>query len=402
LTSKALICYSINKLSIHKKEDKMKNKFFKSIILALAIFSSINLNAFAGPDIDPGTGATVGGGILALCQPTENKACLFMDIDTITVRVKNAGVTNEYLYNIETCREDWRGSTNCSSNTLTITADNIQVITRGRDEYTFGNDQVYVNLLGRDERVVLNGQMVPHTYHLNIGQGRVGTTDTKFHLAFGDRTLAFGSDTVRRTGIEYFMSNNLPYPKFTTSPIPRPNLIHKMLVNIDARNEPNRQYFTFDIGNIILKVIHENPLALDLGNVNNGKGPAGSTPPTTNPNPNPNQATFEMDADGDRFIFRSTIPATIAQIRAILAGTSATNINNAHIEGEIVAGTQPYNPNWAFHLKETTIAVFTGTEFICDGSAKVINRNLPNIGSAGFFFDRTWCPNTSKLIREVF
>jgi hypothetical protein len=378
----------------------MKNKFIKIISLAVAILSICDLKAFA--DVDPGTGATVGGGILGLCQPTENKACFFMDVDTITVRVKNAGVVNEYLYNIATCREDWRGSTNCSSNTLTITADNITVITRGRDEYTFGYDQVYVNLLGRDERVVVNGQMVPLTYHLNIGQGRVGTTDTKFSLSFGDKTLAFTSDTVRRTGIEYFMSNNLPYPRYTKSPIPRQNLIHKMLVNLDTRNEPNRQYFTFDIGNIILKVIHENPLALDLGNVNNGKGTGGSNPPVINPNPNPNQGTFEMDADGDRFIFRSSIPATIAQIRAILAGTSATNINNARIEGEIIAGTQPYNPNWAFHLKESSIAVFTGTDFSCDSSAKVINRNLPNIGSPNFLFDRTWCPNTSKLIREVF
>jgi hypothetical protein len=379
----------------------MKNKFIKVITLVLAIITNINLKAIAGPDVDPTTGATVGGGILALCQPTENKACVFLDVDTITVRIKTAGVTNEYLYNVSTCQEDWRGNKLCTSNNLSITADNIQVVNRNRDEYTFGKDQVYVNLLGRDEKVVVNGQMVPQAFHLNIGQGRVGSTDTMFSLSFPDNTLGFTSTTSRRTGVEYFISSNTPYRRYTTSPVPRANLIQKLSVEIDSRNLPNVQSFTFDIGTIILKVNHQNPLDLDLGNVNNGRGPAGSTP-ANNPNPNPNSGTFEMDADGDKFVFRSTVPATIAQIRAILAGTSATNINNAHIEGEIVAGTQPYNPNWAFHLKETTIAVFTGTEYSCDGSAKVINRNLPNIGSANFFFDRTWCPNTSKLIREIF
>lgn len=384
------------------KRGNMKNKFFKIILLCLTLFYSIDYPVTAGGDRDPSTGAIVGGGILSLCTPTENKACVFMDTDTITVRTKNAGVTSEYLYNLDTCKEDWRGNTNCNFNNLEITADNIQVITRGRDEYTFGLDQVYVNLLGRNERVALNGQLVPQTFHLNIGQGRVGTSDTKFSLRFGDNTLAIGSDTVRRTGVEYFMANNLPYTQYTVGTIPRANLVHKMLVTLDARNDPDRQYFTFDIGTIVVKITHTNPLALDLGNVNNGRGPVGSAP-ASNPNPalNPNQGTFEMDADGDKFIFRSTVPATIAKIRAILAGTDAININNAHIEGEITAGTKSYNPSWAFHLSETSIAVFTGTDFSCDGSAKVINRNLPNVGSSNFFFDRIWCPNTSRLIREV-
>ncbi|MEY3369922.1 MAG: hypothetical protein RLZZ361_592, partial [Cyanobacteriota bacterium] len=118
--------------------------------MALVMLGSFSYPAFAGSDIDPVTGAIVGGGILGLCQPTENKACIFLDNDTITIRVRNAGVTNEYLYNLNNCREDWRGNFSCNSSNLTIAADNIQVVTRGRDEYTFGNDQVFVNLLGRN------------------------------------------------------------------------------------------------------------------------------------------------------------------------------------------------------------------------------------------------------------
>jgi hypothetical protein len=378
----------------------MKNKLIKVIYLALAILITNFTPAYSSTDIDPDTGAVVGGGILALCQPTENKACVFMDTDTITVRVKNGGIDNEYLYTLNTCRENWRGNLNCNFNSLTILAKNIQVVTRGRDEYTFGKNQVYVNLLGRNERVVLNGQMVPQFYHLNIGQGRVGTTDTKFSLRFGDSTLAFGSDTERRTGIRYFMANNTPYPQYSSGPIPRQNIVHRMRVDIDPR-QPNRQAFTLDIGTIILKINQENPIGLNLSNVNNGRGPAGSTPPA-NPTPNPNQGTFEMDADGDRFIFRSTEPTVLTKIRAILAGTDATSINNAHIEGEIVDGTKTYNPNWLFHLDESSIGVFTGTDYSCDGSAKVINRNLANVGSPDFLFSRVWCPNSSKLIKEIF
>jgi hypothetical protein len=378
----------------------MKNKFIKVIFLALAILITNFTPAYSSTDIDPETGAVVGGGILALCQPTKNKACVFMDTDTITVRVKNGGIDNEYLYNLNTCQENWRGNSTCNFNSLTILAQNIQVITRGRDEFTFGKDQVYVNLLGRNERIVLNGQLVPQFYHLNIGKGRVGTADTKFSLRFGDSTLAFGSDTERKTGIRYFMANNTPYPQYSSGPIPRANLVHKIRVDIDPR-QPSRQAFTLNIGTIILKINQANPIGLNLGNVNNGRGPAGSTPPA-NPTPNPNQGTFEMDADGDRFIFRSTQPTVLTKIRAILAGTDATSINNAHIEGEIVDGTKTYNPNWLFHLDESSIGVFTGTDYSCDGSARVINRNLANVGSPDFLFSRVWCPNSSKLIKEIF
>jgi len=379
----------------------MKNKFAKVIILVLAIFTNINLKAIAGSDIDPATGASVGGGILTLCEPTEDKACIYLEPTTITARIKSFGQINEYLYNLETCGEDWRGTNKCTSNFLTLKSKNLVVIDRNRNEYLFGNDQVFVNLLARDEKVVSNGQLVPQTFHLNIGQGRVGTTETRFSLSFEDASMGITSDTSRKSGIEYFSTVNTPSRKYTTTPVPRRNLLHTMTATIDSRNQPNVQTYTFDIGTLVLRVGHENPLNINLANLNNGKGPnVGNNPP--NPNPNPNLATFEMDADGDLFRFRSSVPATIAQIRAILAGTNAININNARIEGEIVAGTQPYNPNWAFHLKENTIEVFTGTDFRCDGSAKVISRNLANIGSPNFFFDRTWCPNTSKLIREIF
>jgi hypothetical protein len=379
----------------------MKNKFIKIIALVMCIFSASYTPAMSSSDQDPESGAVVGGGILTLCQPTENKACVYMDIDTITVRVRNAGTVNEYLYSLDTCQENWRGNKTCNFNSLTINADNIQIVNRNRDEYTVGKERVYVNLTGRVERTILNGQMVPLFYHLNIGKGRVGTTDTKFSLKFGDDTLAFGSDTVRRTGVRYFMASSLPYKQYSLGPIPRANLIHKILVNLDPR-KPNFQEFTLDIGTIIVKIIHTNALPLDLGNVNNGAGPAGTLPPNPNPSPDPNSGTFEMNADGDTFIFRSTVAATLTQIRSILAGTSPTNINNAHIEGEIVEGNKPYNPNWGFHLNETSIAVFTGTDYSCDGSAKVINRNLANVGSPDFLFAGVWCPNTSKLIREVF
>ena len=385
----------------------MKNKFFKSIILAWAIISFVNFPSIANTDRDQETGAIVGGGIRNLCTPTSEKACVFMEDDTLTVQIIKAGQLIEYLYNLQSCQEDWRGNYNCNTNNLILDGYLVTVITRGRDEYTFsgpsqpnGFEQVYIALNGRNEKVAVNGQLVPQSFYLNIGAGRVNTTENQFSLRFGDNTLALGSYQVRRTGQKVFMANNLPYTKYTVGTIARENLVHKILFVHDPKESD--PVMTLDIGNIKLRIILKNEPPMNLAVVNNGKGPAGSTPPASNPTQNPNIATFEMDADGDRFIFRSTIPATIAQIRAILAGTSATNINNAHIEGEIVAGTQQYNPNWAFHLKETTIAVFTGTEFICDGSAKVINRNLPNIGSAGFFFDRTWCPNTSKLIREVF
>jgi hypothetical protein len=251
----------------------------------------------------------------------------------------------------------------------------------------------------------MNGQMVPEFYNIDIGQGRVGTTDTRFSLRKTDGLLVFASDTNRRNGVEYFQYNAAPKTdnRVVTK---RANLIHKIIAQVDDVNSPTCQLLSVDTGSILLKIIHDTPANLNLANVNDGAGAntggtGGGGTGGGGTTPDPNIGTFEIDVDGQRFNLRSTVPAVIAQIRAILAGTSTTSIANAHLEGEVVTGTVSYNSAWGFSLLPTSVAVFTGVDYSCDGVPSVINRHLSNVGSIDFLFDRIWCPNSSRLIREI-
>lgn len=383
-------------------------QFYALAFLILAILTnpvSATGGNFGGSIADPITGAITGGGNLGLCNPTENKTCIIMDDEIITVKTMQNGVQNQYLYNLNTCFEGFRGDKQCDPSQLTVTTDNVQIIDRNKNEITFGKDQVYINLRGRNERILLNGQMVPEFYNLNIGQGRVNTNDTRFSLRKTDGLLVFASDTNRRNGVEYFQYNAAPKTdnRVVTK---RANLIHKIIAQVDATNSPNCQILSVDTGSILLKIIHETPATLNLANINDGQGvnnggSGGGSGGGGGTTLDPNIGTFEIDIDGQRFNVRSTVPSVIAQIRAILAGTSTTSIANAHIEGEIATGTVSYNSAWGFSLVPSTVQVFTGVEYSCDGVPSVINRHLGNVGSVDFYFDRVWCPNSSRLVREI-
>jgi hypothetical protein len=96
------------------------------------------------------------------------------------------------------------------------------------------------------------------------------------------------------------------------------------------------------------------------------------------------------------FIFKLN-EAKIKQARAIIADP---NSRQRHVEGTIVVGRVPYNPDWSFHLDPTTVSFFELAVEVCDANATYVEAHLSEIGGATLP-NKFWCPWSSKLSREV-
>jgi hypothetical protein len=97
------------------------------------------------------------------------------------------------------------------------------------------------------------------------------------------------------------------------------------------------------------------------------------------------------------FIFQVNDPTQIAEARAILKNSKATNI---HVMGTVVQSTAPCNPNWSFHLSPDSISFFENAIEVCDANVTYVEKHLDEVGGS-FLPHARWCPWTSALKREL-
>lgn len=101
-------------------------------------------------------------------------------------------------------------------------------------------------------------------------------------------------------------------------------------------------------------------------------------------------ATFAVS--GEKFRVWTTNPTTIAQLRALLAGTSQAYIPNGRIlRGSGKAG---YNAPWHWHLDPNDIHMAEVTTEVCDGRPSYVNAHLTDFTGRV----KRYCPWGAKLI----
>lgn len=115
---------------------------------------------------------------------------------------------------------------------------------------------------------------------------------------------------------------------------------------------------------------------------------------------------FEMDDSGEitpgsRFVFRSDDPTVIYHARRLISGASDCN---AKVMANTFLGTEPYNPNWRFHI-DGPIRFFGSNVFAPDHCDRLVLEIEGNLGAwcpaRGGSLCQLWCPWHSRLVREL-
>lgn len=117
---------------------------------------------------------------------------------------------------------------------------------------------------------------------------------------------------------------------------------------------------------------------------------------------------FEADdqarnAAGSLFVIRTSDPASIYHAQRLINGASECN---PAVAGYTFLGSQPWNPNWGFHV--TGDIYFHGDSVNasvgCNKAASYVQANLSmwcNIDTRSTTACQFWCPWTSELTRIV-
>lgn len=106
---------------------------------------------------------------------------------------------------------------------------------------------------------------------------------------------------------------------------------------------------------------------------------------------------FYTPPGSERFVFQLTDPAKIKEARDILRGVQQQRI---HVAGKIVKRPASYNPPWRYHLDPGSISFFGNAVEACDATIRYVEDHLDEAGGS-FLPGLTWCPWTSRLLREV-
>jgi hypothetical protein len=106
---------------------------------------------------------------------------------------------------------------------------------------------------------------------------------------------------------------------------------------------------------------------------------------------------FSTPPGSERFVFKLTDPAKIKEARDILRGVQKDRI---HVAGKIVKRAVSYNPPWRYHLDPASISFFANSVEVCDATIRYVEDHLDQAGGS-FLPSLTWCPWTSRLLREV-
>jgi len=103
------------------------------------------------------------------------------------------------------------------------------------------------------------------------------------------------------------------------------------------------------------------------------------------------------NGDVNEFIFELTEQSKIDEARRILGDPLSAK---RHVQGKIISGRTPYNPNWTFHLEPHSVSFFEMQIEVCDANVTYVEKHLDEIGGSTLpnFF---WCPWSSELKREV-
>jgi len=105
---------------------------------------------------------------------------------------------------------------------------------------------------------------------------------------------------------------------------------------------------------------------------------------------------FEQAPD-EEFVFELQDDKLIEHARRLVSGETS---DQPHVMGRIVKRKQPYNPNWDFHLDPDTIRFFDSAIEVCDADMRYVEDHLEEACGA-FLPGCTWCPWSSKVVREV-
>lgn len=106
---------------------------------------------------------------------------------------------------------------------------------------------------------------------------------------------------------------------------------------------------------------------------------------------------FDTPPGSGRFVFKLTDPAKIREARNILSGVQKDRI---HVVGKIVKRPASYNSPWRYHLDPASISFFGNAVEVCDATIRYVEDHLNEAGGS-FLPGLTWCPWTSRLLREV-
>ena len=98
-------------------------------------------------------------------------------------------------------------------------------------------------------------------------------------------------------------------------------------------------------------------------------------------------ADFVIDVDSERFVLRSTNPATIVQLREVVAGR-----RSGFPIGPLRRGNGGFNTPWSWHLDPAETRVTEIAIEVCDGRPTYVEEHVAEFPS--------YCPWGARVVAE--
>lgn len=99
-------------------------------------------------------------------------------------------------------------------------------------------------------------------------------------------------------------------------------------------------------------------------------------------------ADFVVDVDSERFVLRSTNPATIVQLREVVAGR-----RSGFPIGPLRQGNGGFNTPWSWHLDPAQTRVTEIAIEVCDGRPTYVEAHVTEFPS--------YCPWGARVVSEL-
>jgi len=111
--------------------------------------------------------------------------------------------------------------------------------------------------------------------------------------------------------------------------------------------------------------------------------------------PRPAYFAFVAPPDPGEVVIQLCDRARIRQARKLVRTQGALGVM-----GRIVPTPAAWNPGWSFHLAPDSVRFFELATEVCDAAPSYVEAHLAEVGGS-FLPGGTWCPWSSRLVREV-